>query len=112
MPPPELPKFQDCHELWSKKRRKQIRDQQQQHPGGGPPGGPPGPSAVPPQPPPPQPQSATSGIPPLMPELAVARGNPMAGGGDAGGASGMAVASSASQPSSDKLNEDSNSMQG
>ena len=29
MPPPELPKFQDCHELWSKKRRRQQREQQE-----------------------------------------------------------------------------------
>ena len=26
MPPPELPKNQDCHELWSKKRRRQMRE--------------------------------------------------------------------------------------
>ena len=30
MPPPELPKFQDCHELWSKKRRRQLRQQELQ----------------------------------------------------------------------------------
>ena len=24
--PPDLPKHQDCHELWSKRRKKQIRD--------------------------------------------------------------------------------------
>ena len=29
MPVPELPKNQDCHELWSKKRRRQMREQQQ-----------------------------------------------------------------------------------
>ena len=29
MPPPELPTYQDCHELWSKKRRRQMREQQQ-----------------------------------------------------------------------------------
>ena len=28
MPPPELPKYQDCHELWSKKRRRQQREQE------------------------------------------------------------------------------------
>ncbi|XP_011297181.1 cyclin-dependent kinase 12 [Fopius arisanus] len=27
MPAPELPTWQDCHELWSKKRRKQMREQ-------------------------------------------------------------------------------------
>ncbi|XP_026688610.1 cyclin-dependent kinase 12-like [Diaphorina citri] len=25
MPPPQLPTWQDCHELWSKKRRRQLR---------------------------------------------------------------------------------------
>ena len=29
MPPPELPTWQDCHELWSKKMRRQIREQQE-----------------------------------------------------------------------------------
>ena len=29
MPTPELPKYQDCHELWSKKRRRQQREQQE-----------------------------------------------------------------------------------
>ncbi|XP_071446876.1 cyclin-dependent kinase 12 isoform X2 [Hetaerina americana] len=29
MPPPELPTWQDCHELWSKKRRRQMREQQE-----------------------------------------------------------------------------------
>jgi hypothetical protein len=29
MPPPELPTYQDCHELWSKKRRRQMREQLQ-----------------------------------------------------------------------------------
>ncbi|KAJ1527103.1 hypothetical protein ONE63_008640 [Megalurothrips usitatus] len=29
MPPPDLPVTQDCHEMWSKKRRKQIREQQE-----------------------------------------------------------------------------------
>lgn len=29
MPPPDLPMTQDCHEMWSKKRRKQIREQQE-----------------------------------------------------------------------------------
>ena len=29
MPVPNLPKFQDCHELWSKKRRRQMREQNQ-----------------------------------------------------------------------------------
>ncbi|XP_055692732.1 cyclin-dependent kinase 12 [Lutzomyia longipalpis] len=28
MPIPQLPTWQDCHELWSKKRRKQLREQQ------------------------------------------------------------------------------------
>lgn len=28
MPPPALPKFQDCHELWSKKRRREQREAQ------------------------------------------------------------------------------------
>ena len=27
MPPPDLPTWQDCHELWSKKRRRQMREQ-------------------------------------------------------------------------------------
>jgi len=27
MPPPDLPTWQDCHELWSKKRRRLIREQ-------------------------------------------------------------------------------------
>lgn len=26
---PELPTWQDCHELWSKKRRRQLREQQE-----------------------------------------------------------------------------------
>ena len=26
MPVPELPTHQDCHELWSKKRRRQLRE--------------------------------------------------------------------------------------
>ncbi|XP_052753316.1 cyclin-dependent kinase 12 isoform X2 [Galleria mellonella] len=30
MPPPELPTWQDCHELWSKQRRRQQREQQDQ----------------------------------------------------------------------------------
>ncbi|XP_049811095.1 cyclin-dependent kinase 12 isoform X1 [Schistocerca nitens] len=29
MPVPELPTWQDCHELWSKKRRRQLREQQE-----------------------------------------------------------------------------------
>ena len=29
MPPPQLPTYQDCHELWSKKRRRQMREQLQ-----------------------------------------------------------------------------------
>lgn len=29
MPVPKLPTWQDCHELWSKKRRRQIREQQE-----------------------------------------------------------------------------------
>ena len=29
MGPPELPTYQDCHELWSKKRRRQLREQLQ-----------------------------------------------------------------------------------
>merc|ERR1719412_2143349 len=28
LPTPELPKYQDCHELWSKKRRRQQREQE------------------------------------------------------------------------------------
>lgn len=28
MAPPKLPTFQDCHELWSKKRRRQQREQE------------------------------------------------------------------------------------
>lgn len=40
---PKLPLNQDCHELWSKKRRRQMREQeglqqQQQHSQGLPPG--------------------------------------------------------------------------
>ncbi|CAG9786933.1 unnamed protein product, partial [Diatraea saccharalis] len=31
MPAPELPTWQDCHELWSKQRRRQQREQEQQH---------------------------------------------------------------------------------
>lgn len=30
MPAPELPTWQDCHELWSKQRRRQQREQQEQ----------------------------------------------------------------------------------
>ncbi|CAH2263196.1 jg24015 [Pararge aegeria aegeria] len=30
MPAPELPTWQDCHELWSKQRRRQQREQEQQ----------------------------------------------------------------------------------
>lgn len=29
MPAPELPTWQDCHELWSKQRRRQQREQEQ-----------------------------------------------------------------------------------
>lgn len=29
MSPANLPTWQDCHELWSKKRRRQIREQQE-----------------------------------------------------------------------------------
>ncbi len=29
MPPPKLPINQDCHELWSKRRRRMQREQQQ-----------------------------------------------------------------------------------
>lgn len=29
LPPPQLPTWQDCHELWSKKRRRQLREQQE-----------------------------------------------------------------------------------
>lgn len=29
MPAPKLPTWQDCHELWSKKRRRQMREQQE-----------------------------------------------------------------------------------
>ncbi|XP_076653986.1 cyclin-dependent kinase 12 isoform X2 [Halictus rubicundus] len=29
MPAPQLPTWQDCHELWSKKRRRQLREQQE-----------------------------------------------------------------------------------
>ncbi|XP_058837777.1 cyclin-dependent kinase 12 isoform X2 [Topomyia yanbarensis] len=29
LPPPKLPTWQDCHELWSKKRRRQLREQQE-----------------------------------------------------------------------------------
>lgn len=32
MPPPKLPINQDCHELWSKKRRRLQREQQQHQP--------------------------------------------------------------------------------
>lgn len=28
MPTPKLPTWQDCHELWSKKRRRQLREQE------------------------------------------------------------------------------------
>ena len=28
MPTPDLPRYQDCHELWSKKRRRQQREQE------------------------------------------------------------------------------------
>ncbi|XP_059478139.1 cyclin-dependent kinase 12 isoform X2 [Neocloeon triangulifer] len=28
LPPPQLPTWQDCHELWSKKRRRQLREQE------------------------------------------------------------------------------------
>lgn len=30
MVPPELPTWQDCHEMWSKKRRKQQREEAMQ----------------------------------------------------------------------------------
>lgn len=29
MSAPKLPTWQDCHELWSKKRRRQMREQQE-----------------------------------------------------------------------------------
>ncbi|XP_043650728.1 cyclin-dependent kinase 12 [Drosophila teissieri] len=32
MPTPQLPTWQDCHELWSKKRRRQMREQQESLP--------------------------------------------------------------------------------
>ncbi|XP_037933991.1 cyclin-dependent kinase 12 [Teleopsis dalmanni] len=32
MPTPQLPTWQDCHELWSKKRRRQLREQQETMP--------------------------------------------------------------------------------
>jgi len=32
MPTPQLPTWQDCHELWSKKRRRQLREQQESLP--------------------------------------------------------------------------------
>lgn len=32
MPAPELPTWQDCHELWSKQRRRQQREQEQGKP--------------------------------------------------------------------------------
>lgn len=36
MPAPKLPTWQDCHELWSKKRRRQQREQESlQKPSGG-----------------------------------------------------------------------------
>ncbi|GAB6033576.1 Cyclin-dependent kinase 12 [Chamberlinius hualienensis] len=35
MPPPELPTWQDCHEMWSKKRRRALREQQEGLSGGG-----------------------------------------------------------------------------
>ncbi|EDW69958.1 cyclin-dependent kinase 12 [Drosophila virilis] len=34
MPIPQLPTWQDCHELWSKKRRRQLREQQESLPPG------------------------------------------------------------------------------
>ncbi|XP_017843319.2 cyclin-dependent kinase 12 isoform X1 [Drosophila busckii] len=34
MPTPQLPTWQDCHELWSKKRRRQLREQQESMPSG------------------------------------------------------------------------------
>lgn len=34
MPTPPLPTWQDCHELWSKKRRRQLREQQESLPPG------------------------------------------------------------------------------
>jgi len=36
MPAPTLPTWQDCHELWSKKRRRQLREQQESMPPGKP----------------------------------------------------------------------------
>ena len=36
MPAPTLPTWQDCHELWSKKRRRQLREQQEAMPPGKP----------------------------------------------------------------------------
>lgn len=38
MEPPPLPKYQDCHELWSKRRRRQLKEQQEAALGVGPPG--------------------------------------------------------------------------
>lgn len=35
MPPPELPTWQDCHEMWSKKRRRALREQQEAVSGSG-----------------------------------------------------------------------------
>lgn len=29
MPAPQLPTWQDCHELWSKKRKRLLREQQE-----------------------------------------------------------------------------------
>ena len=33
LPLPQLPTWQDCHELWSKKRRRQLREQQESNQG-------------------------------------------------------------------------------
>ena len=30
MQSPKLPTWQDCHEMWSKKRRRQLKEQQEQ----------------------------------------------------------------------------------
>lgn len=32
MPVPKLPTWQDCHELWSKKRKRQMREQHEMQP--------------------------------------------------------------------------------
>jgi hypothetical protein len=89
MPPPELPRFQDCHELWSKKRRRQQREQVER-------------------------SSAPSSMQTQASESGAAGGAANASNnGNSSDAGAFSKPSSCSQPGSEKIgSEDTNSLQG